>query len=181
MGSFDGEIEALCTGLRWDRLSQMCFIERCIALACCSLECSRAALWIFVGSPGGRTMRCVRMYDRASGLRERMHHSSVEGADEIYEMLCATGQVIADDAQNHPATRALFQEERTRARAVRALIATPFSTNGELFGAFVCTQLEEAPAWNARQLFLLRRISVRATSAIASVAPRAIAQVSQNW
>ncbi len=55
---------------------------------------------------------------------------------------------------------------------IRSLIATPFSLNGRLFGAFACTDDDPDMRHSIQHLFLLRRISVRAALAMATTLAR---------
>ena len=51
---------------------------------------------------------------------------------------------------------------------VRSLMASSFSINGCLFGAFTCTQVERAMNWTPLQLVMLKRIGARVSLALAN-------------
>jgi GAF domain-containing protein len=168
--SLDNEIETLCFRLLTDQVSRASFIERCLALACITLECSTSALWMFVDAPEGRAIRRVACYDRARSCAANADGQDRLGADLFFHALIEVGQVVANDVLEHPAARVFIQDTAAQL-AVRSLIATPCFLNGRLVGAFVCTHVGETAPWSIRQLFLLRRLSVRATSAMATMAP----------
>ena len=166
MSDLDNEIETLCFRLLTDQVSRTSFIEHCVELASLTLECSRSALWMFTDTPAGRVMRCVAIYDRTRRCLVDARDQDCLDADCFFHSLNEAGQVVADDVLDHPATRVFIHEAATQL-AVRSLIATPSVVNGRLVGAFVCTQVDETVPWSLRQLFLLRRLSVRATAAMA--------------
>ena len=178
--TLDGEIETLCCRLRLDQITQTKFIERCVRLASQNVGASRSALWIFMDSDSGRALRCVAMHDRASDTMVRVPPHSRESADLFFDELLNSGQVVAHDVRAHRATQRFFHDSPA-AGGVHSLIATPFSVNGKLFGAFVCTQLGECVHWSLQQLFMLRRISIRATLAIAARGPRETASLTDGW
>jgi hypothetical protein len=47
-------------------------------------------------------------------------------------------------------------------------MASSFSINGRLFGAFTCTQVERAADWTPLQLTKLKRIGARVSLALAN-------------
>jgi GAF domain-containing protein len=170
MSDLDNEIETLCFRLLTDQVSRASFIERCVELAGHALDCSRSALWTFTDTPAGREMRCVARHDRTRGSVADGGGDACLGADRFFHLLTEAGQVVANDVRDHPATR-IFIDDPAPPRAVRSLIAVPCFLTGKLVGAFVCTQVDEVAPWSTRQLFLLRRLSVRATAAMAAMTP----------
>ncbi len=176
----DAEIDGLSGRLRLDQISRAQFIERCVRLAGHGIECSRSALWIFVDSASGRALRCVAMYDRSRDRMVQVDGHSTDSAGRFYDELSKSGRVVAHDARNHPATHRFF-DDHPRRGGVRSLIAMPLSVNGELFGAFVCTQVDECVHWSVQHLVLLRRISVRATLTMASMGPRETTRMTIGW
>jgi GAF domain-containing protein len=174
------EIETSCCRLRLGQITRVEFIERCVRLASSNLGASRSALWIFIDTASGRALRCVAMHDRASDVMVSVRPHTRESADLFFDELSNSGQVVAHDARSHPATRGFFADVPA-ARSVQSLIATPFSVNGRLFGAFACTQLGDCVHWSPQQLFMLRRIGIRATLAIAALGPRETALLTQGW
>jgi len=178
--TLDGEIETLCCRLRLDQITRVQFIECCVRLASRNVGASRSALWIFIDTASGRALRCVAMHDRASDDMVKVRPHSKESADLFFDELLKSGQVIAHDARNHPATRGFFVGMPV-GRGVQSLIATPFSVNGKLFGAFACTQLGDCVHWSLQHLFMLRRISIRATLAMAALGPRETALLTDGW
>jgi len=178
--TLDGEIETLCGRLRLGQITRTKFIERCVRLASRNVGASRSALWVFTSTDSGRALRCVAMHDRASDDMVRVPPHSRESADLFFDELLNSGQVVAHDVHEHRATQRFFVDARGDG-GVQSLIATPFSVNGRLFGAFVCTQLGECVHWSLQQLFMLRRISIRATLAIAALGPRETALLTDAW
>jgi hypothetical protein len=178
--TLDDEIEMLCCRLRLDQITRMEFIERCVRLASRNVGASRSALWIFIDTASGRALRCVAMYDRASDDMVKVRPHSRESADLFFDELLNSGQVVAHDARNHPATRGFFADVPV-GRSVQSLIATPFSVNGRLLGAFACTQLGDCVHWSLQHLFMLRRISIRATLAMAAFGPGETALLTEGW
>jgi len=170
MSDLDEEIERLCFRLLSDQVSRTSFIEHCVVLAGLTLECSRSALWMFTDAAAGRVMRCVAVYDRIRRCLVDAQGQDCLEVDCFFRSLNEVGKVVADDVQDHPATRVFTHDVATQI-TVRSLIATPSYLNGRLVGEFVCTQVGETAPWSLRQLFLLRRLSVRATAAMAAMAP----------
>jgi hypothetical protein len=177
--TLDGEIETLCCRVRLGQITRATFIERCVRLASMNVEASRGALWIFIDAESGRALRCVAMHDRERDRMIRVPPHSKESADLFFDELLAAGHVVAHDVHAHRATQRFFADGPVD--GVQSLIATPFTENGELFGAFVCTQLAQRTHWSLHQLFVLRRISIRATLAIAALAPRETALLTAGW
>ena len=161
------DIESLCARLHLDQISCRQFVEQCVRSASLSVGTSAAMLLLFDSQPADRSLRCVARYDRrddaiAEGVGPR--HA---GAGPFMDALDAHRHVLTDDAPRCPSTRDLCRSSPFDPR-VHALIATPFSLNGRLFGAFACIDDDPAARHSVQHLFLLRRISVRATLAMAT-------------
>jgi GAF domain-containing protein len=161
------EVDLLCARLNSGDITRQRFVEECVRLTSRQIACSRAGLWVFVDSPGGRLLRCEGVYDRINDRVVQVADESEERSGPYFRELERSGHVLANDARTHPATRSFF-EDHLQSTGVRSLMAAAFSLNGRLFGAFTCTQVAEPMAWSQRQLAMLTKIGSRATLALAS-------------
>ncbi|MEP6874897.1 MAG: GAF domain-containing protein [Burkholderiales bacterium] len=168
--SFVADIDTLCTLLHSGEIARQTFIDECARLTCAAVGCSRSGLWVFSEGPSGRVLRCLGMYDRASEQMVQVEDRLQEDSGAYFSALQEAGNVVAIDAKSHPATRG-FYEDGLRPQGVVSLMSAAFSLNGELFGAFTCSQVSEPARWTARQLTILTRIGSRATLALASASP----------
>ena len=160
----DAEMRSLCAQLADGRCDRATFLERCARLTNATVGCSRTGIWMFVDTAEGRILRCLAMYD---AVNRRMAHVPDE-TNEVgayFKALEEDGYVVASDAHEHPATAGFFAQ-RLGARGVRSLLASSFSVNGQVFGAFTCTQVGEKMAWSAKQLAALRLIGGPASLAL---------------
>jgi GAF domain-containing protein len=158
------EVQRVCTQLEHRDIDRETFLEEITRLATTAIGCSRTGLWIFADTAQGRILHCLGMYD---GLQQRM----VQVADETLEVepyfraLEHTGYVSAPSVHDHAATAGLFAG-RLALRGVHSLLAVSFSVNGQLYGAFTCTEVRHAVDWSPSQLTTLRRIAARASVAL---------------
>jgi len=165
--NFITEIDALSTRLHSGELARQQFIDECARLACQAVGCSRAGLWVFSTTSSGRALRCLGMYDNASQRMVQVEDRLQTNSSAYFVELEFAGHVIALDAENHPATRSFF-ERSLAPHGVVSLMSVAFSLNGELFGAFTCSQVGHAATWTNRHLAILTRIGARAALALAS-------------
>ena len=163
----EGEIEDLCARLHLDQISREQFVEQCIRIASLSVGMSSAALLIFGASESDRSLRCIARYDRRLDAVIAGSARPHACAGPFMDALVAVGHVLTDDPGTCPSTRDLCHSSPFEA-GISSLIATPFSLNGRLFGAFACTDDDPDTRHSIQHLFLLRRISVRATLAMAA-------------
>jgi GAF domain-containing protein len=168
--NFISNIDNLCAQLRSDEIERQVFVDECARLACREVGCSRAGLWVFAQTPSGLVLRCLGMYDARSESMVQVEDRVQQDSDIYFTTLRAQGSVVAVDAANHPATQG-FYETGLRPRGVVSLLSVAFSLNGELFGAFTCSQVDHPAHWTRRQLAMLSRIGSRASLALASVSP----------
>jgi hypothetical protein len=168
--SFYADVDAACARLSAQESSREQFVENCVRIAAHAVGSSRAGLWVFGQGEDDRSMRCLGMYDRVKGKMVEVQDRSEFGARAYFDELERVGHVVARDARSHPATKTFF-EGRLSDRGVRSLMAASFSLNGQMFGAFTCTQVDETMNWSIRQLSILTRIGSRATLALASASP----------
>jgi GAF domain-containing protein len=141
------------------------FIEQAMRRANQQVGCSRTGLWVFDECKEGRSLHCLGMYDRTKDRMVRVSDEAGHAAQPYFDALVRQGHVVAHDARTHPATRAFFHE-KLLGSGVRSLMASAFSLNGALFGAFTCTQVHAPVAWSPRQLAVLTKISSHATLAL---------------
>jgi GAF domain-containing protein len=168
--SFIAEIYALSTRLHSGNVERQAFVDECARLTCRAVGCSRAGLWAFSEASSGRSLRCLGMYDRKLDCMVQVADRLPEESVTYFAALAADGNVVAVDAENHPATRGFF-DSGLRPHGVVSLMSVAFSLNGQLFGAFTCSQVGEPVKWTARQLSILTRIGSRATLSLASMSP----------
>ena len=161
-------IDDLCTRLRSEEIGRQAFVDACARLACEAVGSSRAGLWVFAQGGSGLILRCLGMYDARDGTMSQVEDRVQQDSDVYFQTLRAEGSVIAIDAATHPAT-AGFYETGLRPHGVVSLLSSAFSLNGELFGAFTCSQVDQPAFWTRRQLTILTRIGSRASLALASV------------
>jgi GAF domain-containing protein len=161
------EVDLLCARLHCGDISRQRFVEECVRVTCRQVGCSRTGWWVFVDSPKGRLLRCEGVYDRLTDRLVKVPDESEERSLPYFVELERAGHVLAHDACTHPATRSFF-EDHLQSSGVRSLMAAAFSLNGQLFGAFTCTQVAQPVTWSQRQLGILTKIGSRATLALAS-------------
>jgi len=162
------DIQALCGQFDRREISYGEFIEECTRLIAAAIGCSRAGIWLFEEEGDDRDLRCLGIYD---AVRNRMTMAPNETSRQVgayFSALEQRGHVIAVDACSHPATAGFFSEGLLAANNVRSLMASAFSINGRLFGAFTCTQIERTMSWTPTQLMTLKRIGTRVSLALAS-------------
>jgi GAF domain-containing protein len=161
------DVQALCG--RFDRreIAYGHFIEECARMIAAAIGCSRAGIWLFEDAAEGALLRCLGIYDRN---KDRMTIVPDETSGQVgayFEALEQTGHVLAAETYSHPATSGFFSEQLS-VNGVRSLMASSFSINGRLFGAFTCTQVEWATNWTPLQLAKLKRIGSRISLALAN-------------
>lgn len=161
------EVDLLCAQLNCGEITRLGFVEECAKLTSRQVACSRAGLWVFIDSPQGRLLRCEGVYDRVADTVVQVPDESEERSGPYFLELERAGYVLANDARTHPATRSFF-EDHLQSNGVQSLMAAAFSLNGRLFGAFTCTEVDQAVTWTQRQLAILTKIGSRATLALAS-------------
>ncbi len=163
--SHNPKLQSLCGEFDRGEMARDEFLRRCTQHVAREIDCARAGIWIFVDTAEGRVLRCLSMYVAA---RERWVPVSDESGPSVhtyFDALTRAGHVMADDARCHPATAGFF-EEKLRATDVRSLLAASFAVNGELFGAFTCTQVGRPTSWTHRQLATLKEIGARSSLAL---------------
>ncbi len=125
------------------------------------LGCTRAGLWIFIGSGGQRVLRNLAMYDSAKDRMVSASDIEGPGVAAYFDALLRDGAVVAPDALDHPAT-AGFRADLLRLD-IRSLLDVCFSVNGNLFGAFSCEQVGSRIDWTRHQVQRLRQIGAAAS------------------
>ena len=159
-------VQALCGQFDRREISAGRFLEHCTRLIAAVIGCARVGVWLFEDVADGRALRCLSLYD---GIKNRMtlvpDETSLQvGAD--FEALEQVGHVLANDARTHPATAGFF-DEKASVNGVRSLMASSFSVNGCLFGAFTCTNTQ-ITEWSPAQLATLKRMGARVSLALAN-------------
>jgi GAF domain-containing protein len=165
--TFTGSADAarrLCAQLVDGAIDQSTFLERCTRLTNAIVGSSRTGIWMFVDTGAGRVLRCLAMYDSVADRMTSVPDEKRE-VQPYFDELEQSGFVMAHNAQVHPATMGLLAR-RLSASGVRSLLASAFSVNGHLFGAFTCTQVGELREWTPRQLATLRQIGGPASLAL---------------
>ena len=163
----DAVLQSICARLERREIDTPAFVEACTRHVAASIRCSRAGIWIFLDSAEGQRMRCLGLFDATAGRMARLPDETGAPVSSYFDALTRDGQVVANDAQTHPATVGLFNQS-LRAADVRSLMAACFSVNGALFGTFTCTQVGQQAAWSSAQLAMLKRIGSRASLALVS-------------
>ena len=163
------DVQTLCG--RFDRreIDHDRFIEECTRLIADAIGCSRAGIWLFEEGANGHLLRCLGIYDRRQdGMVVAPDESSLQ-VGTYFDALERAGHVLAVDVRSHPATAGLFGDQLS-VNGVRSLMASSFSINGRLFGAFTCTQVEDSMRWTPPQLAKLKGIGTRVSLALANAA-----------
>ena len=163
----EGEIEDLCARLHLDQISRGQFVEQCIRIASLNVGTTWAALLIFGVDDADKSLRCIAKYDRRLDAMDAGAGRRHACAGPFIDALTTSGHVLTNEPGSCPSTRDLCHSSPFEA-GIHSLIATPLSINGRLFGAFTCTHDDPAVRHSVQHLFLLRRISVRATLAMAA-------------
>lgn len=164
-------IQRLCASLENGEINRAAFLEQCTRLVTTSVGCSRAGVWVFRDTARGRTLHCLALHD---GVMDRMTRVEDEAGLHVltyFQTLEHVGYLMAADAQTHFATSGFFGD-RLQPNGVCSMMAAGFSVNGQLFGAFTCTQVGCRMEWTRSQLDVLRQIGHRASLAIASYEAR---------
>lgn len=161
------DVQALCG--RFDRrdIAHERFVEECTRMIATAVDCSRAGIWLFEDGSDGRLLRCLGIYDRRQDGMSIAPDETSQQVGAYFDALGRTGHVIAVDACTHPATAGFFSEKLS-GNGVRSLMASSFSVNGRLFGAFTCTQVDRTMDWTPLQLATLKRIGARVSLALAN-------------
>ena len=132
-----------------------------------AIGCSRAGIWLFEDAAEGRLLRCLGIYDRNKDRVTIVPDETSRQVGAYFEALEETGHILANETCSHPATAGFFSEQLS-VNGVRSLMASSFSINGCLFGAFTCTQVERPTNWTPLQLVKLKRIGARVSLALAN-------------
>lgn len=160
------QVQFLCGQLDRREMTRPEFVEACSRLISASIGCTRAGIWLVDEAGDASLLRCLGIYDSS---KDRMTLAPSESSEQVSPYLHAlrtTGHVLADDARFHPATAGFFADKLGE-NGVRSLMASAFSLNGELFGAFTCTQIGTPIHWTPVQLRTLKRIGSRVSLALA--------------
>ena len=138
------------------------FLESFTRFMAAHIGCSRAGVWIFVDTPGGRALRCAAMYDAQADRMVRADDLLNANVGPYFETLERDGCINAPEARTHPATQG-FLSSYLLPLDVHSLLEVCFSVNGVLFGTFSCEQVGAPTVWTQRQLQSLRQIGSRAS------------------
>ena len=161
------DIQALCGQFDRREIARGRFIEECARTIVAVIGCSRAGIWLFEDAAEGRMLRCLGIYDRSKDRMTIVPDETSRQVGAYFEALEKLGHVLADETCSHPATAGFFSDQLS-VNGVRSLMASSFSINGRLFGAFTCTQVERATEWTPSQLAKLKRIGARISLALAN-------------
>ncbi len=163
----DALLQSICARLERREIDATTFIEQCTRHVSATIQCSRAGIWLFLHSAEGQRLHCLGLFDSDSGRMTRVPDEIGCQVSDYFEALRRDGHVLANDAQTHPATAGFFNKS-LRSSRVCSLMTACFSVNGELFGAFTCTQVGHPVEWSSAQLAMLKRIGARASLALAN-------------
>ena len=165
------EMEVLCSRLCLDQIACRQFMDLFVQMACREVGTASASILLFDDPRAEGLFRVVAHHDRNGADRCGGLDGLHAGARSFAEELAARGHVMTARAAAWAGTQELRCCPPFDSR-VSALIATPLSLNGRLFGAFTCTDGDPGLEPSIRHLASLRRISVRATFALAAAWPR---------
>jgi GAF domain-containing protein len=163
--SHNPKLQALCGEFDRGEMAREEFLRRCTQHVAREIDCSRAGVWVFMNTAEGRVLRCLSMYDATRERWVSVPDESGPSVHTYFDALTRAGHVMAVDACTNPATAGFF-EAKLKATDVRSLMAASFAVNGELFGAFTCTQVGQPMAWTNRQLATLKEIGARSSLAL---------------
>jgi GAF domain-containing protein len=161
------DVQALCGQFERRDIAHGRFVEECARMIAAAIGCSRAGIWLFEDAAEGRLLRCLGIYDSNKDRMAIVPNETSRQVGAYFEALEKTGHVLAAETCRHPATAGFFSEQLS-VNGVRSLMASSFSINGRLFGAFTCTQVERATNWTPLQLAKLKRIGARISLALAN-------------
>jgi hypothetical protein len=119
-------LQALLGLLREDSIDGMEFYRRVACIVAEAVKSSRAGVWLFHGESDELSMTCMGMYDRERGRNTNVPDVHSHEAVLFFQALQDAGHVVANDAQNHPATRLFFERKLTQLN-VESLAASAFS------------------------------------------------------
>lgn len=166
------ETQRICAMLEHAEIDQRAFLDRTARLVADAVGCSRAGIWVFVGTMNGRLLRCLAMYDGVNDcMTTAADHQPGDSVGVYFQTLERVGYVLATDARTHFATAGFFAEH-LEPRGVQSMMAAGFSVNGNLYGAFTCAQVGRQTEWARPQLNLLRQIGARVSLALVTHATR---------
>ncbi len=160
------DIQNLCGTFDRRDITREAFVSSCTRSIVALIGCSRAGIWLFEESRDGHTLRCLGIFDRAAQRMALAPDESSSKAGPYFAALEQEGHVVAPYAKTHPATAGFFANSLA-INGVESLLATSFSLNGQLFGAFTCTEVGSAQQWTPAQLVLLKRVAARASLSLA--------------
>lgn len=170
MAASVSDIYDLCGRLARLELDRAAFVRDCTRMIAEVIACSRAGIWLFEESREGRSLRCLGIYDRVNRRMTSARDETESHVQAYFEALEQIGHVLAPNARVHPATAGFFADQ-LGSNGVRSLLASSFSFNGQLLGAFTCTEVEGTAYWTTAQLTILKRIGARASLALAQAWP----------
>lgn len=158
-------LQAICARLERREINALAFVEACTRHVAATVQCSRAGIWMFQDTADGQRLHCLGLFDAVAGRMTRVPDETDSQVGGYFDALKRDGQIVAADARTHPATSGFFNKSLPASR-VCSLMAASFSVNGELFGAFTCTQVGHRVDWSPGQLAALKRIGSRASLAL---------------
>lgn len=172
----DGQwLQHLCGRLDRGEIGSALFLDSFATELAVRIGCSRAGVWVLIGTAEGRALRCLAMYDATRHCMVNATDMTLAEDAAYFEALERDGCVVAPDARTHPAT-AGFLDSYLLPLDVHSVLDVSFSANGQLFGAFSCEQVGAPVAWTQRQLQALRQIGARASLTLVHAA-QAAAQI----
>jgi len=155
-------LQRICGLLDRGEINRAEFLEQFTRRVSQDIGCSRAAVRMLVHAPRGATLRCLSIYDAASGRSVHAPDMAAEDAEAYFDELLRHGCVVAPDCQ-HELVTAPFAVSYFAPQDVQSLLDVSFSVNGVLYGTFSCEQVGAMQAWTPAQLQLLRQIAARAS------------------
>ena len=161
------EVRRLCAQVEHREIAVPAFLAACARLITTVVACSRAGVWMFEDTEGGRRLRCLAMHDSVNQRLVRVPDETGDGVLVYFQALESTGHVMAYDAKAHFATAGFFAEH-LEGNGVQSLLAVAFSVNGAIYGAFTCTQVGAKREWTRTQLNQLRLIGSKLSLALAN-------------
>jgi GAF domain-containing protein len=167
------EIQRICAAMENEEIGRASFLECLCRLVAAEIGCSRVGIWVFRESSSGRILHCLALYDQSKNCMTSVPDVSGEEVVAYFQTLERVGYVMATDARIHFATEGMFAAHLAP-NGVHSMMASAFSVNGKLYGAFTCTQVGRQMEWERRQLNALRQIGSRASLALASQAERLV-------
>lgn len=145
---------AMCKGiLEGDK--QMAY-EQILSTTAHALHTSRVSIWHY--QPEERCIECMALYDKDAGANQVGTKLYEKDFDEYFKAMLSEKVIIAEDARQHPATRA-FKELYLEPLNIFSMLDAPYIENGKFQGVICCEHQGEVRTWDQEDVLFLNSIA----------------------